>query len=91
MEYEYDDCTDMGIALLTAIVNDESGDRFLAAKLIGDYVEDGAEPGALFVGLAHVAEQLLTDLEHVTGTDKRQLLQDLAARIAASGTDQEEE
>lgn len=67
---------------MTAALGDPRRNR--ATELIGEYVDDGAEPAALFIGLFQPRGAAARRPADATGLDQAELLQDLAARAAAS-------
>jgi hypothetical protein len=65
VDYGYEQCTSIGIAVLTAGLADES--RQGGVDVMHAYLDDGVRAAVAWIGLYRVADLLLADLAHVTG------------------------
>ena len=89
VEYQFEESINVGIAVLTAVRADPSRDTVM--EVVGQYADDGdAALAALFTGVVTVGAMLLEGLANATGIPAEELLQDVAVRLAAGTSDDEE-
>ncbi len=84
-EYDTRECIAIGIGVLTTHLDGEVP----ITDAIGECRDEGIAFAAMFVGLVRVAALVLADLAYVTEHSESHLLQDLAARVAASDMPEE--
>lgn len=84
MELTQRDYEATAIAMLTALVND---DTQLSAKVFSDHIDTPGARGRLMGAMTTIAASLLADLAEATGRTQQDILQEIGQRIAEARED----